>query len=529
MKKVLTSISLAAIMVMADLPVAAQQAKFTQEEKDAIVKALVPAVFDQVKQLSGIDFMALASPDLENVVRMPAFFPATTGLRAGKSIPVSMMPDSVKMDLSWLDFAELLPPDKVNLAPILQGLVKDIKLTFKNHKEHNMSWGDNTIDLMLPEVVDVSCAAMTDSETGKPANLLSLIFTTGEKGMILPFNNLSVELKLDKLEQLAGAIPDFPLKSGKLLTISETQISTGVLHYDVTLEENLRDLIASNNPVSSYKVTCNMTRLASGLLEASLAVKTTKGSAEETVGDATVYMNRTTSAEIPVDSIILCSYNDGLKAGYKKLTPVMSVEGENMKLTTSSAVRIDQEDEWTPYASQIITMPASMGIMAGNLIDMLTDKVSGNMLRAETGLDFVVTVDSVYAARPDLIVPVMKIRAILPGNEPLVKIEFRQSEAVPEAPIATAYITSNLFGVITSNETITQAEELKVILADGGFYIKNCEKGKYMLVEMNGRLVRQGIIAGPGTFVDAPALEKGRIYILSVLENGIRKTIKFIK
>ena len=53
MKKIFTCISLAAATFMATTPVMAQQQKqLTDKEKAAVVKVIVPAVFDQVKQIS---------------------------------------------------------------------------------------------------------------------------------------------------------------------------------------------------------------------------------------------------------------------------------------------------------------------------------------------------------------------------------------------------------------------------------------------------------------------------------------------
>ena len=66
MKKIFTCISLAAATFMATTPVMAQQQKqISDQEKVAFVKAAVPAIFDQVKQISGIDFMGLTNPNIE--------------------------------------------------------------------------------------------------------------------------------------------------------------------------------------------------------------------------------------------------------------------------------------------------------------------------------------------------------------------------------------------------------------------------------------------------------------------------------
>ena len=69
MKKIFTCISLAAATFMATTPVMAQQQKqLTDKEKAAVVKVIVPAVFDQVKQISGVDFMSLTNPNIESII-----------------------------------------------------------------------------------------------------------------------------------------------------------------------------------------------------------------------------------------------------------------------------------------------------------------------------------------------------------------------------------------------------------------------------------------------------------------------------
>ena len=75
MKKIFTCISLAAATFMATTPVMAQQQKqLTDKEKAAVVKVIVPAVFDQVKQISGVDFMSLANPNIEKCYQLPVIF-----------------------------------------------------------------------------------------------------------------------------------------------------------------------------------------------------------------------------------------------------------------------------------------------------------------------------------------------------------------------------------------------------------------------------------------------------------------------
>ena len=79
----------------------AQQQKLTDKEKAAVIEAIVPAMFEQVKQVSGIDIIELAKPNIENVLSSPVFGTAST-LRAETLIanPITVQPDSMKVNLS---------------------------------------------------------------------------------------------------------------------------------------------------------------------------------------------------------------------------------------------------------------------------------------------------------------------------------------------------------------------------------------------------------------------------------------------
>ncbi len=140
MKKIFTCISLAAATFMATTPVMAQQQKqLTDKEKAAVVKVIVPAVFDQVKQISGVDFMSLANPNIENVINSPLFFATSIKFTCRSTKHNLGYPDSLKLDLSSLDFSKILPPDYAGMGDIIAGLVNDVKLSFSNYKEYNVT------------------------------------------------------------------------------------------------------------------------------------------------------------------------------------------------------------------------------------------------------------------------------------------------------------------------------------------------------------------------------------------------------
>lgn len=568
MKKIFTSISLAAMTFMAAVPAVGQQQRtLTDQEKAVLVQTVIPAVFDQVKQISGVDFMSLANPNIENIVTSPLFFPQTAGLRADALPTLSFAPDSMKLDLSSVDLKNLLPENMQAVAPFLQGILKDIKLTFSNYKEYSLPTSSYIANLKLPQRIDVSVAAMTDASSGKPTNLLSLLFTTGEKGAILPFNNLSVELKIEGLASLGSMMGDkFPLKDGKLITLAETKEATGVINYNITLEENLRSLMGAIAQIPNFQIAIDMTKMmTAGTIQAGLyGVPVQAPTVKMPMGDATVYTNLKPTAFLPADSIILTSYKTGTAdiKEYRKLVPVAEVKGANIVMTTSSAVRANATDAWTEQASQIITLPATMGATFKNILGSVVGQIVGTMgLKADMAAasSFVITVDSTYAGQADKVINVMKIvgssqlgqtgqitnidfqtrkdgalattmniKATVSPVAPNIVVEFSPAAMQMETPMAIAYITSNLASA-TANETISPAEALNIRVADGGIYIQNCDKGTYSIVGMNGKAVAHGIISGPGAFIATPTLQSGNVYIVTIVENGKAQSIKFKK
>lgn len=563
MKKIFTSISLATMMCITAIPAVGQQRTLTNQEKAALVQTIVPAVFDQVKQISGVDFMALANPNIEDIVTSPLLFPQTAGLRADALPTLSFAPDSIKLDLSKMDFKGMLPENMQDLAPFIQGILKDVQLTFKNYKEYTFPTSSYLAQVKLPEVIDISAASMTDAQTGKPANLLSVILTTGEKGVILPFSNLSVELKLEALGNFGDIIP---LKDGKLLTLTETKENTGTLSYHITLEDNLRNISPEIAQVPNIQIAVDMTKvMTKGTIQASLyGIPVQTPTAKLPMGDAIVYTNFRPTAHLPVDSIILTSYKTGTAnvQEYKKMIPVVEVEGATMVMTTSSAIRANAANAWTDYASQIVTLPATFGPGIQNILSLLVNQIlKGLTFKSDMDQEFVITVDSTYAAQKDNVINVMKvigsitapsgqagqianfdiqtrkdgslattmnIRATVSAQAPNIVIELSPTDMQMDTPMVTAYLTSNLANV-TANETVSPEKALAIRVADGGIYIRNCDKGNYFIVGMSGKTVARGVISGPGSFITTPALQKGNIYIFTVIENGVAQSIKFKK
>lgn len=572
MKKIFTCISLAAATFMATTPVMAQQQKqLTDKEKAAVVKVIVPAVFDQVKQISGVDFMSLANPNIENVINSPLFLPQVSSLRADQLNTISATPDSLKLDLSSLDFSKILPPDYAGMGDIIAGLVNDVKLSFSNYKEYNVTVNGINVKIELPEKIDVSAAAMTD-----PANLLSILINTKDKGVILPFSSLSVELKLGFLGTLGSMMPNFPLKDGKLISLAENSNSTGTIDYNVTLEENLRSLSESLAQVPNFQVSVDMTKLMTdNVIKASLFGKPLQApNAKLPMGDAVVYANLKSTTGMPADSIVLTSYDAASSKikGYKKLTPTIGVSGANLVLTTTDSVRVDQNTAWTPMSKQIVTMPATMSTAINSIMSSLVNGVVSN-LKASAQTNYTITIDSIYEAKKDEVIRVMEIdattkveatslkdtkmivdinflkgsnkenvmniKATAPTNDTKITVDFSpavdpKGDGIKEnVNMATLYITSDAMGIITDNETISdEVQEVTVSTTASGLYVKN-GKGNYVIVNMVGKVVSTGIITSDEQYISTPNMPNG-IYMISIdqsklLRSAHKTTVKFVK
>lgn len=576
MKKIFTCISLAAATFMATTPVMAQQQKqLTDKEKAAVVKVIVPAVFDQVKQISGVDFMSLANPNIENVINSPLFLPQVSSLRADQLNTISATPDSLKLNLSSLDFSKILPPDYAGMGDIIAGL-NDVKLSFSNYKEYNVTVNGINVKIELPEKIDVSAAAMTDATTGVPANLLSILINTKDKGVILPFSSLSVELKLGFLGTLGSMMPNFPLKDGKLISLAENSNSTGTIDYNVTLEENLRSLSESLAQVPNFQVSVDMTKLMTdNVIKASLFGKPLQApNAKLPMGDAVVYANLKSTTGMPADSIVLTSYDAASSKikGYKKLTPTIGVSGANLVLTTTDSVRADVNTAWTPMSKQIVTMPATMSTAINSIMSSLVNGVVSN-LKASAETNYTITIDSIYEAKKDEVIRVMEIdattkveatslkdtkmivdinflkgsskekvmniKATAPTNDTKITVDFSPAvdpngDGVKEnVRMATLYITSDAMGIITDNETISdEVQEITVSTTASGLYVKN-GKGNYVIVNMVGKVVSTGIITSDEQYISTPNMPNG-IYMISIdqsklLRSAHKTTVKFVK
>jgi len=561
MKKIFTCISLAAATFMATTPVMAQQQKLTDKEKAAVIEAIVPAMFEQVKQVSGIDIIELAKPNIENVLSSPVFGTAST-LRAETLIanPITVQPDSMKVNLS-------------EISKDIPAMFSQITLKMSNYYTANLSSTNGLpIELNLPKTISTTILGST----------VSLNFELGKQTGLLPFDSFTAKLDLGGLSELAGVMG---IKGGELFSLKEKATNAGMFDYNVTIGESLRSVIAllekdeeEKTTIPNFLIKTNMTQQAKGLVEASLyAVPTTSSTVQVPMGDAQVYLNLKAAAtgKMSPDSILLTSYKNGQKEGYRKLATKMEQKGQNFVITSQDSTKTLNATEWKWSATETITMTnrtnatEAKAIVAEtitraiaelaatgttNPYSMVVTKTSdmngdGQVAAAETIT--LLKADVTTAMGGSVTAPAMNVAVkiqtpndtdgqLTEGMDIAINLPLKGDKVVADftpvgydKPVATMYVKSDAMGIITDNETISdEVQEVTVSTTASGLYVKN-GKGNYVIVNMVGKVVSTGIITSDEQYISTPNMPNG-IYMISIdqsklLRSAHKTTVKFVK
>jgi len=537
MKKVFTSVCLAIMALLVMTPAMAQQRQLTDQEKAILANELVPVMLDQVKEISGLNFISLKSDlSIENIIASPLFTPVVS-LRADQKA-ITIKPDSVKLDLSKVD----------GIPPAMAMFVSDIKLTFENYKGYAVNNG--AIDLQIPGKIIASLAG---------AEMMSITITTGAQTGFLPFSSLTLDLSVGALLQsLLGT-------GGTLITFTETTASAGAYDYNLVIGQALKDLMAlvsSETTLPNMLIKTDMSQMTTkGVIDASL-YGLPGGTTQLPMGDATLYVN----AAMQADSILLTSYDYSTGTavkGYRKLAPTMEQKNaKDLVITNQDSVRTSTTDAWKWQATQVVTMTNQKATTIPSSVTQTINEVLTALLSGE-GVDLTMKVDTIAgvsaaytttfkttvtsemggnAQDPAVIANInmsswdddanaleesMKIKITLPTKSETIKIEFSPVVDGTATLMATAYMKSDLMTGGMSNETIEN--ELKIALTEGGIWVSNIENGTYSIVNIQGAILAKGRIDSSSSFISTGGIPSGGVYILVVNEKGTQQSVKFIK
>lgn len=542
MKKFFTSISLAAMTFITTMPGMAQEQRLTDEQKAEAIATVIPAVFDQVKQISGIDILQLAKPSVKTVLESPLFGTQNLLRADAAATTLSIQPDSVIMDINE----------------------KPLKLYFSNYKTFNLTNIQGVpVTLNFPEQIT----------TSKILNIFQAGITikTGEKNGLLPFSTLNIGLDLGQLNFVLN------WSSAKdILTLKES-MKDGVFTYDIaltsdfraaleflnrtlmltsdpsiaTVKEIIKELLASPD----YRVVADMTQKKEGIINANL--QAVKDAAVLPLNDIKIMINKDGSKEI-----ITTNYEDGNVEDYDRTViaaPTVNGMSASIISTNYEAETLPAKEEgWMLESTTTTTLtnandnkinPNNLvaSIVGGILKDMITGKESSFSMNvkekeAETGavekeifslnvtpsMDdeaIIATITTKEKGENELDIVIR-----IPKKGQTIKIDFfKYNDGVKSTKAAaTMFITSNLLSAV-GNETVTPELNVTITPAENGLYINNCENATYSIVSMSGKVIANGIISGNGAFIATPYMQRGQIYIVTIVENGAKKSIKIMK
>ncbi|WP_455634101.1 DUF6383 domain-containing protein [Parabacteroides sp.] len=560
MKKIFTCISLAAASLFATTPIMAQQQQLSDQEKAAFVKAAVPAMLEQVKQISGIDIIAFANPTINKVISSP-LFGTQSQLRGATATTLTLQPDSMTMDLSQVE----------GLPPMMATFLKDIKITFDGYKEYSITTvNGETLKVNIPQNIKASLMGVMN---------IGLNLSIGEKKGLLPFSTLSASLDLGGLESF---LPD--LKSGKLFDMAETG-TNGLYNYDITLSDTLFAIIAMLDKEEDEAIASAATTIPSQLrVKVDATAMQTKAvmkanlqailsNATLPLGDADIYLNPqaiTTGAYLR-DSIITTSYKEGSNTveDYEKIVWTSDkASGKVLKNKELVYSRVNATDKWKFEEGTLNTLTSNTeisnlhlpySIIQGIIADLVSGKTqSFSMISTQLAdeADETGKIDQKLTVTPQMVgTQAGKITIAMANDENgdgiinnedgnsmrfIVNIPTKNEtisvDILPgsyDNPVAKLYVKSNFMGIITDNETISdEVQQVKVSTTAGGLYVKN-GKGNYVIVNMVGKVMGTGVITSDEQYISTPNMPNG-IYMMSIdqskaLRSAHKTTVKFVK
>ena len=555
MKKIFTCISIAVVSLFATTPVMAQQ-QISEQDKATIVKAVVPAMIDQVSQISGIDFKGLQNPDVDLILNSPLFGTQST-LRSGTLPSISIQPDSVILNLSKVDLGEYLS--------FIQSALSSVKLTFADYEELVVTaTSGRTVNVNLPLKTTATVKFL-----GLSFNI-NLNLALGEKTGLLPFGSFSANLDLGSLESILGSL-DKELKSGELFSIKETG-ANAVYTYDIAIGDILSGLMeAEEQP--NFKVIVDMTSVKSEKPVIDVVLKTITDKATLTTDEASIYLNTKALAsnKMVTDSIIAIAYefenNVVAKEYSKSVQETKAVDSKTVEVLTTIYEKEAEDAEWKWNDAEKYIIEGNQEIDPENLVSSVLNSVIEDLKNLTSNSKESLTVKCLsFSKEADVagnngkneltltVTPAIVDMQTIKATVELVSVDDDEAEAeaeekmlievtlplqsetitvtfIPEgeeSALATLYVKSNAMGIVTSNETIkNNVQDLKVIPLESSLYVTN-GKGNYVIVNMLGQVIATGIITSDTQYVNMPNVPKG-IYMISIKDKTKRTTVKFVR
>ncbi|MCI7707803.1 MAG: T9SS type A sorting domain-containing protein [Parabacteroides sp.] len=545
MKNFFTSVMAALFMAAPVGNLSAQTSQqLTKSQEEAIKKELLPVVFEQIKEQAGIDILGWANPQLTNTLSSIPML-ESSNLRAAAANTVNVKPDSITVNLKALGL-------NISSTPIVGNLIGDkVNILFQGYDTKTLplvSIGGAPVTVEMPETILVMGKAETP--------IMTINFKSVEGSTKL----LDMEVELSLLS----------VSKYDLLGCSLEQDMNTDLTAKVDIREDLRNLAKtiagviggddSNAQLAGldvdYEVSVGLSGLVNMAIPASLFA-IPEGSATTAripMGDAVVSLDLSNSM-MPISKIDVTSYEAGTASAWS----LFKLDASKTTTSTSAVTKIDidkyshstAEKKDTSFVEKtVITMTdltpslptttksAVQGVITRVVNELANDGKATwyelNITKTEkeqeakeivsikvspymSGTNAIADIDIVADGSAYLV----RATADLSGSKKIA-VDVIQGET----SFATAYFTSNIAGVITSNESV-QVSDVKVIPTANAIRVLNADKANYQIYSITGAMMANGTIAGDA-YISTANLAKG-IYIVVVEANGVKQSVKFIR
>lgn len=533
MKNFFTSVMAALFMAAPVGNLSAQTSQqLTKSQEEAIKKELLPVVFEQIKEQAGIDILGWATPKLNaNTLSGIPVLESSSLLRAGEN-EVRVTPDSI--------------------ISTLQG--QKLKIVFKEQDAKYLPiefLGDKQLVIDLPAEINVFVGE---------ANFMNLYFNSelvegGILGM-LPSFSLNAKFTIadsDKMDLLSAS-----LIQGKTSIDANFALSDQVKGLLGVASGMLPESIIAALKMD-YLVQIDLSKLSMNPLGIPLSLYGISGEQKIPMGDAFVNVDLA-AMPMPIKSADITSYENGTANEWDRYTfaldqiteqdLVLGIDKYECEKDFSDAGKYSESTIITmsDYTKNITadTKSAISGIVT-RVVNELANEGQASMYKmtieqgnkhVENGLKTELEVEVAPYMSEDKKSAIAEIRintyedgtaipmlikatADLTGSKKIA-VDVIQGET----SFATAYFTSNIAGVITSNESV-QVSDVKVIPTANAIRVLNADKASYQIYSITGAMMANGTIAGDA-YISTANLAKG-IYIVVVEANGVKQSVKFIR
>lgn len=556
--------------LFAAAPMFAQQS-LTANQAATVVKTVFPAVMEQVKLASGLDIQAIAEGNMDWTLysRIPTVTVQPDSARINVATIIAMMQDEDE------DGSSLTIPDAV----INMFGLNNLKVNFTDYQKIKFSMGELTSGINLPTTTAV------DLMTPGTIKILIEAEPTTDPLATMPFKKLVVKSEVNPTISAAigGVMPNLaPLfQSGTILTLSQSS-ANGINTVTTELGEAgmaIAQMMSDEETPAKFSTATDMTKMAT---DKYYTVTTTDYLPNGTaiVDEVETVYNPTQTLPLIADSIVTKTYmNDGSLNNVTKrvfqLSSTSGAAGNTITKVTTDSIAIYSNNEVT---SSIIEKDST--ILAGNNIQLDYNKITMSFIQSviadmatlekiDVPFDMVQYTknneDAEYAPESQITLLMERLAAATTAeadtiHSEIILADYKEGDELDEASakvicigltkdqaiicmhmggldadennkIATLYAKSNLLSIATDNEEIAAPQsDVTFGFEANGIYVNNCKQGRYTIVDMNGRIVANGVIAGEGAYIATPQLTRGKIYVIAVQdEKGLVKAAKFAK